>query len=47
MRAELVRQAGKQYAKTGTIDEKLLAKICAPMIPEEVYSAICNGEIEP
>ncbi|WP_303837244.1 hypothetical protein [Ruminococcus flavefaciens] len=45
MRAELVRQAGKQYAETGKIDDDLLAEICSPMIPEEVYAAICNGEI--
>ena len=46
-RLALVRQAGKQYAETGTIDEHLLAEICSPMIPEEVYSGICNGEITP
>ena len=46
-RLELVKRAGKQYAKTGTIDEKLLAEICAPMIPDEVYAGICNGEITP
>lgn len=45
MRLEFVRHVGKQYAKTGTIDEKLLAKICAPMIHEEVYSAIYNKEM--
>lgn len=45
-RLELVKQAGKQYAETGEIDEKLLAEICSPMIPEDVYAAICNGEIE-
>ena len=33
-RFELVKQAGKQYAETGEIDEKLLAEICSPMIPE-------------
>lgn len=45
MRAGLVRQEGKQYAETGIIDDDLLAEICSPMIPEEVYADICNGEI--
>ena len=45
-RLELVKQAGKQYAETGEIDEKLLAEICSPMIPEDVYAGICNGEIK-
>ena len=42
-RLALVRQAGKQYAETGTIDEALLAQIGTPMIPEETYAAIVNG----
>lgn len=45
-RLALVKQAGKQYAETGEIDEKWLAEICSPMIPEDVYAAICNGEIK-
>ena len=45
-RSELVKQGGKQYAETSEIDEKLLAEICSPMIPEDVYAAICNGEIK-
>ncbi len=44
-RLELVKLAGKQYAETGEIDEKLLAEICSPMIPEDVYAAICNKEM--
>ena len=44
-RFELVKQAGKQYAETGEIDEKLLAEICSPMIPEDVYAEICNREM--
>lgn len=47
MRLELVKQAEKQYAETVGIDNKLLAEICSPMIPEEVYAAICNGEKTP
>ena len=42
-RLALVRQAGKQYAGTGAIDEALIAEIGSPMIPEEQYTAIVNG----
>ena len=41
-RLSLVRQAGKQYAETGNIDEALLAEIGSPMIPEEIYAQIVN-----
>ena len=44
-RLELVKQGGKQYAETGEIDEKLLAEICSPMIPEDVYAGICNKTV--
>ena len=44
-RLELVKQAGKQYVQTGTIDEALLAEINSPMIPEEVYANIVNGNV--
>ena len=44
-RLELVREAGRQYAATGTIDEALMAEICSPMIPEEVYAQIVNGSV--
>lgn len=43
-RLELVREAGRQYAKTGKIDVELLAQIGSPMIPEEVYAKIVNGQ---
>ncbi|MBR5077695.1 MAG: flavodoxin family protein [Victivallales bacterium] len=43
-RLELVHKAGKQYAETGEIEATLLAEICSPMIPEETYAAIVNGE---
>ncbi len=43
-RLELVRRAGQQYAASGAIDAALLAEICSPMIPEEQYAAIVNGE---
>ena len=42
-RLELVKEAGRQYAETGTIDEALMAAICSPMIPEEQYAAIVNA----
>lgn len=42
-RLALVKQAGKQYAKTGAIAPALLAEITSPMIPEEVYAKIVNG----
>jgi len=44
-RLALVRMAGKQYAETGRIDDDLLAEICSPMIPENVYAEICNREM--
>lgn len=44
-RLELVKQAGRQYAETGEIDEELLAEICSPILPEDVYAAICNKEM--
>ena len=45
-RLELVRQAGKQFAETGEINTALLAEIGSPMIPEEQYAAIVNGQTE-
>ena len=43
-RLELVKKAGRQYVENGTIDAELLAEIGSPMIPEEMYAAIANGE---
>ncbi len=42
-RLERVREAGRQYAKNGAIDPALLAEIGSPMIPEEIYAKIVNG----
>ena len=42
-RLELIRQAGQQYAETGEIDVALLTEIGSPMIPEETYAKIVNG----
>lgn len=44
-RLELVREAGRQYAKIGAIDDELLMQISSPMIPEEVYAKIVNGQV--
>ena len=44
-RLELVKEAGRQYAKTGAIDPSVLAQIGSPMIPEETYAQIVNGQI--
>lgn len=43
-RLELVRRAGCQYAQTGRIDAGLLEQIGSPMIPEELYAQMANGE---
>ena len=43
-RLELIRKAGRQYSESGTIDTELLAEIGSPMIPEETYAKIVNGE---
>ena len=44
-RLEMVRQAGRQYAKAGEIDRALLAEIGSPMIPEETYAQIVNDNV--
>ena len=44
-RLELVREAGRQYAKTGAVDAELLAQIGSTMIPEETYAKIVNGQV--
>ena len=44
-RLGLVKQAGRQYAQTGKIDGALLAEIGSPMIPEETYAKIVNGNV--
>ena len=43
-RLQLVQAAGRQYAASGAIDPELMAAICSPMIPEEQYAAIVNGQ---
>ncbi len=44
-RLEMVREAGRQYAASGTVDEDLLTRIGSPMIPEEEYARIVNGTV--
>ncbi|MBR6499380.1 MAG: hypothetical protein IKT23_06820, partial [Clostridia bacterium] len=44
-RLEKVREAGRQYAETGSIDPYLLQEITSPMIPEEVYARIVNQSV--
>ena len=44
-RLALVRQAGRQYAGSGVIDEALAAQLASPMIPEEQYAAIVNAGV--
>ena len=43
-RLELIKKAGEQYAVTGNIDPEIMSEVCSPMIPEDVYAAIVNGE---
>lgn len=44
-RLVLVKEAGRQYAETGTIEENLLNEICSPMIPENEYEKIVNSSV--
>ena len=41
---ELVRQAGREYAESGAISAATMERLSTPMIPEDVYAKICNGE---
>ncbi|MBQ9516614.1 MAG: flavodoxin family protein [Eubacterium sp.] len=42
-RLELVKKAGKEYAKAGSVSADLIAEIGTPMIPEEQYAQIVNA----
>lgn len=44
-RLDLVYLAGKEYAENGFINNELLAKIKSPMIDEDIYAKIANGEM--
>lgn len=41
----IIKEAGRRYAADGMIDDILLAEIASPMIPEEQYAAIVNGNV--
>jgi len=45
-RLKLVKEAGRQYAESGIISEKLLDEIGTPMIPEAQYAEIVNGTVK-
>lgn len=44
-RLNLVREAGRHFAQSGTIPAELLAQISSPMIPEDEYARIVNGAV--
>lgn len=44
-RLALIREAGRQYADTGVIEDTLVQKITSPMIPEDQYAAIVNAGV--
>lgn len=39
-----VRRAGREFAEQGRISEQTMAALSVPMIPEDVYARICNGD---
>ena len=41
---ETMRTAGREYAQTGCISDETMAKLAVPMIPDDLYARICNGE---
>lgn len=41
---ELVKQAGREYAETGSVTVETMKKLAVPMIPDEAYAAIVNGK---
>ena len=42
----LVRQAGREYAKTGEISAETREKLGVPMIPEDIYAQTANQAAE-
>ena len=42
-RLALIKEAGRQYAENGAIEEALISQITSPMIPEAQYAEIVNG----
>ncbi len=43
---EIVREAGREYAKLGAITSATMERLAVPMIPEDVYADICNGGMQ-
>ena len=43
---EVMRQAGRAYARDGKIEAETMKKLNTPMIPEEVYAQIVNGNVK-
>lgn len=43
---EVIRQAGREYARDGKIEADTMKKLNTPMIPEEVYAQIVNGNVK-
>ncbi len=43
---ETVCLAGREYGERGVISEETAQKLEMPMIPEEIYAAICNADNE-
>ena len=44
-RLALIREAGRQYAESGVIEDALMKEISSPMIPEEQYAKIVNAGV--
>ena len=44
-RLEHIKEAAKQYAEKGNIDDALMTEICSPMIPENEYAKIVNSSV--
>ncbi|MGN0315035.1 MAG: flavodoxin family protein [Fusicatenibacter sp.] len=42
---ETVREAGREYAKSGMISERVMEKLRTPMIPQEIYAQIVNSQV--
>ena len=40
---EVMRHAGREYTNDGKISDETMSKLNIPMIPEEVYAEIVNG----
>lgn len=42
---KLMESAGAEYAQNGALSEETMKKLSTPMIPEEVYASIVNGQM--